>query len=46
MVQVGEEDINFDGKPDVVDFMATVQNDAPVYGVKALLQFRYSFEVS
>lgn len=44
-LQHGEEDINFDGKPDVISFVANVQSDAPIHGVKALLQFHYSFDV-
>jgi len=43
-VQSGEEDYNFDGKPDVIEFNAQVQGGAPVYGVKALLQLRYQFK--
>lgn len=44
-LQASEEDINFDGKPDVIEFVASIQGDTPVYGVKALLQFHYKFHV-
>lgn len=44
--QAGEEDINFDGKPDVITFIANLQSSQPVYGIKALVQFTYSFNVS
>ena len=45
-VQAGEEDVNFDGKPDVINFVANLHSDQPVYGIKALVQFTYSFNVS
>lgn len=41
-VEVAELDYNNDGKPDVIDFRATVAGGSPVHGVKALLQFTYS----
>jgi hypothetical protein len=44
-LQVGEEDINYDGKPDVIEFSARIQSDIPVYAVRALLQFSYFFDV-
>ena len=44
--QVAEEDFNDDQKPDMITFMVTVQGDQPIYGVKALLQFTYEFDVS
>lgn len=44
-VQSGEEDMNFDGKPDMIRFIATAQSAVPVYGVKLLLQFRYQLKV-
>ncbi|MEW5302682.1 MAG: hypothetical protein WDW36_005441 [Sanguina aurantia] len=40
-VQASEQDLNFDGKPDIIEFTATVAGAYPVYGVKALLQFTY-----
>lgn len=42
-VQVSEEDLNYDDKPDVITLVAKVQGSTPIYGVKALLQFHYSF---
>ncbi len=44
-LQVAELDYNNDGKPDVIDFRATVAGGSPVHGVKALLQFTYSLTV-
>lgn len=43
--QVSEQDLNFDGKPDIIEFTATVAGANPVYGVKALLQFTYVLKV-
>ncbi|KAG1679701.1 hypothetical protein FOA52_006220, partial [Chlamydomonas sp. UWO 241] len=43
-VQYAEEDINFDGKPDIIMFSASVQSNVPIHGVQALLQFHYSFK--
>lgn len=43
--QYSEEDINFDGKPDIITFSASVQSKVPIHGVQALLQFHYSFSV-
>ena len=45
LAQVAELDFNNDGKPDVIDFRATVAGGSPVHGVKALLQFQYSLTV-
>ncbi len=45
-LQVGEEDFNDDQVPDMITFTASVQGDMPIHGVKALLQFTYSFDVS
>mmetsp|Transcript_6191 Transcript_6191/g.13482 ORF Transcript_6191/g.13482 Transcript_6191/m.13482 type:complete len:317 (-) Transcript_6191:902-1852(-) len=42
-VQVAEEDLNNDNKPDVISFVADVHTPNPVYGVKALLQFKYEY---
>lgn len=41
-VQAGEEDINNDGKVDIISFSAAVAKDFPIHSVKALLQFHYS----
>ncbi|EFJ52331.1 hypothetical protein VOLCADRAFT_102995 [Volvox carteri f. nagariensis] len=41
-VQVVEEDLNNDGKPDTIDFWASVASNFPIHSVKALLQFNYS----
>ncbi|WIA35027.1 hypothetical protein OEZ86_003518 [Tetradesmus obliquus] len=41
-VQVGEEDYNFDGKPDMIRFVASVQSPIPVHSMKLLLQFSYA----
>lgn len=45
-VASGEEDWNFDGKPDQLRFLITAQSTAPVYGVKLLLQFQYQLKAS
>ena len=44
--KVAEEDINFDGKPDILKVSASIQSNTPVYGIKALFQFTYQFNVS
>ncbi|KAJ9524045.1 hypothetical protein QJQ45_022467 [Haematococcus lacustris] len=43
-IQVGEEDYNFDKKPDVINIAASVQGNTPIKGIKALLQFTYVFQ--
>lgn len=43
--QAGEEDINNDGKVDIISFSAAVAKDFPIHSVKALLQFHYSISV-
>lgn len=43
-VQVGEEDYNQDGKPEVIRFTATAQSRYPVNSFKMLLQFSYSLQ--
>ncbi len=43
--QASEDDLNGDGKADVITISARVQAAAPVYGVKALLQFTYKLRV-
>jgi hypothetical protein len=45
LLQVGEEDYNFDGKPDMIRFVAAVQSPIPVHSVKLLLQFSYATQV-
>lgn len=42
-VQYGEEDWNFDGKPDVLQFSFSVQAPVPIFSVKALVQVTYSY---
>ena len=44
--QVGEEDYNQDGKPELIRFTATAQSRYPVSGFKLLLQFSYVLKVS
>lgn len=44
--QVGEEDYNQDGKPELIRFTATAQSRYPVHGLKMLLQFSYVLQVS
>jgi hypothetical protein len=44
--QVAEHDYNFDGKPDAITFEASMSAPFAIHSIKALLQFRYSFEVS
>jgi hypothetical protein len=46
VLQATEEDVNFDGKPDVITVVVRVASNAPVHSVKALLQFKYAFTVS
>ncbi|GLC34480.1 hypothetical protein PLESTM_000203300 [Pleodorina starrii] len=41
-VQVSDEDLNNDGKPDIINFRASVASSFPIHSVKALLQFTYS----
>ncbi|GIL45719.1 hypothetical protein Vafri_2888 [Volvox africanus] len=41
-VQVSEEDLNYDGKPDIINFSASIASSFPIHSVKALLQFKYS----
>ncbi|KXZ47076.1 hypothetical protein GPECTOR_38g313 [Gonium pectorale] len=41
-----EEDLNNDGKPDVILFKAAVAAMFPVHSVKALLQFQYSLTLT
>eukprot|EP00877_Chromochloris_zofingiensis_P012890 jgi/Chrzof1/7855/Cz02g38290.t1 len=43
-VQVGEEDYNFDGKPETIRFIARIQSATAVNSVKLLLQFQYSLK--
>jgi hypothetical protein len=45
LLQVGEEDYNFDGKPDMIRFVAAVQSPIPVHSLKLLLQFSYATQV-
>jgi hypothetical protein len=45
LLQVGEEDYNFDGKPDMIRFVAAVQSPIPVHSMKLLLQFSYATQV-
>ncbi|GFR40099.1 hypothetical protein Agub_g651 [Astrephomene gubernaculifera] len=42
IVEVSEEDINDDGKPDFINFRASIGAGFPIHSVKALLQFHYS----
>lgn len=44
--QVGEEDYNQDGKPELVRFTVTAQSRYPVNSFKLLLQFSYVLQVS
>jgi hypothetical protein len=44
--QVGEEDYNQDGKPELIRFTATAQSRYPVNSFKLLLQFSYTLQVS
>ena len=44
-MQVSEEDYNYDGKPDAINFVADVSGLYPIYSVKALVQFTYQAEV-
>lgn len=44
-MQVGEEDANHDGKPDLIRFVLTAQSRVPVHSVKLLLQMSYSLQV-
>jgi hypothetical protein len=46
IVQVGEEDYNQDGKPELIRFTATAQSQHPVNSFKMLLQFSYTLQVS
>lgn len=39
--QVGEEDFNEDGRPDLIRFVARLHSPVPVHSVKLLLQFSY-----
>eukprot|EP00854_Cymbomonas_tetramitiformis_P017975 gene17975-21409_t len=41
MVQATEQDINHDGKHDVIDVIATTRGVTPVHSVKVLLGFDY-----
>ncbi|KAF8056360.1 TMEM231 [Scenedesmus sp. PABB004] len=43
-VQVGEEDGNHDGKPDLIRFTARVRSPVPVHSCKLLLQFTYALQ--
>lgn len=43
--QVGEEDYNQDGKPELIRFTATAQSRYPVTSFKLLLQFSYALQV-
>lgn len=43
--QVGEEDYNQDGKPELIRFTATAQSRYPVNSFKMLLQFSYALQV-
>lgn len=43
--QAGEEDWNFDGKPEVIRFTARVSSAQPIHSVKLLLQFTYTLQV-
>lgn len=45
VMQVGEEDYNFDGKPDMIRFTARIASAMPVHSVKLLLQFNYTLKV-
>ncbi|KAJ9523862.1 hypothetical protein QJQ45_020057 [Haematococcus lacustris] len=45
LFEVGEEDYNFDKKPDVINIAASVQCSTPIKGIKALLQFTYVFQL-
>lgn len=45
LLQVGEEDYNQDGKPDLIRFVASVQSPVPVNSIKLLLQFSYTLKV-
>jgi hypothetical protein len=42
---VGEEDYNFDGKPELIRFAITAQSRFPVNSFKMLLQFSYTLQV-
>jgi hypothetical protein len=44
-VQVGEEDYNQDGKPELIRFTATAQSRYPVNSFRLLLQFSYVLQV-
>ncbi|KAG2501143.1 hypothetical protein HYH03_000960 [Edaphochlamys debaryana] len=41
-VEVASQDLNNDGKADVIAFRAQVAGNFPIHSVKALLQFQYS----
>lgn len=43
---MGEEDYNFDGKPELIRFTITAQTRFPVNSFKMLLQFSYALQVS
>lgn len=45
-VQSGEIDTNNDGKPDMIEWLATVPSTVPIHSVKLLLQFTYYFRES
>ena len=40
-IQASEQDLNFDGRPDVIDIKAVARGVGDVHGVKALLAFDY-----
>lgn len=42
---MGQHDYNFDGRADAFDFVADVAAPFTIHGVKALLQFQYTYEV-
>lgn len=42
---MGEEDYNFDGKPELIRFTITAQSRFPVNSFKMLLQFSYALQV-
>ena len=43
-VQASEQDLNMDGKMDVIDIKATARGLGDVYGVKALMAFDYAVD--
>lgn len=46
LLQVGQEDWNLDGKPDLLRFVAEVQSAIDVHSLKLVLQLSYALQVS